>query len=179
MFVIWLTGPSGAGKTTLGKALKKELERQGHRVEFLDGDEIRHELYPNLGFSSEAREMHNRVVIKLAKTLEKHGVVVIVSLISPFKQIRKHARSQMNRFIEVYVNADLETRIKRDPKGLYKKALAGEIKGLTGLDGVYEVPENPEVVIKSDEMSVGEEVKAVLKAIESTKNEQPAPPQRT
>lgn len=161
-FVIWLTGPSGAGKSTLAHALEKKLKEMGYKVEVLDGDVVRRTLYPNLGFSKEAREMHNRVVIHMAKLLSRNGVVTIVSLISPYKAVREYARKEIGRFIEVYLKCPLEVRIKRDPKGLYAKAIRGEIKGLTGYDGVYEEPENPEVIVESHVMSVDEEVNAVL-----------------
>ena len=161
-FVIWLTGPSGAGKTSLALALKQRLNEMNYAVEILDGDEIRKKLYPDLGFSKEAREMHNRVVIHLAKMLSKHGTVVIVSLISPFKRIREYARKEIERFVEVYVYAPLDVRIQRDPKGLYAKAMRGEIKNLTGFDGVYEEPENPEVIVETHKMSIEEEVDTIL-----------------
>ncbi|EHP86156.1 adenylyl-sulfate kinase [Methanotorris formicicus] len=162
-FTIWLTGPSGAGKTTLANALKEKFKEMGYNVEILDGDEIRNTLYPNLGFSKEAREMHNRIVIHMAKLLSRNGVIAIVSLISPYKSVREYARKEIERFIEVYVYAPLEVRIKRDPKGLYAKALKGEIKGLTGYDGVYEEPDNPEVKVDSSKMSVDEEVELIIK----------------
>ena len=162
-FVVWLTGPSGAGKTTLAEALKERLEGMGLRVEILDGDEIRKELYPDIGFSREAREMHNRVVIHMAKLLSRNDVVAVVSLISPFKRVREKARKEIGRFIEVYLRCPLEVRMERDPKGLYAKAIKGEIKGLTGYDGVYEEPENPEVIVDSDRMGIDEEVEAVIK----------------
>ena len=165
-FVIWLTGPSGAGKSTLAHALEKRLKDMGYRVEVLDGDVIRKTLYPNLGFSKEAREMHNRVVIHMAKLLSRDGVVAIVSLISPYKAVREFARKELGKFIEVYLKCPLEVRIQRDPKGLYAKAIKGEIKGLTGYDGVYEEPDNPEVVVQSHIMSVDEEVDAVLSKAE-------------
>ncbi len=161
-FVIWLTGPSGAGKTTLAKALADRLSRMGLAVEMLDGDGIRTKLYPDLGFSEKEREMHNKVVIEMARLLAKNGVIVIVSLISPFRSTREEARREIERFMEVYLNCPLEVRIKRDPKGLYRKALKGEIKGLTGYDGVYEEPENPELVIDTSRMSVEEEVERVI-----------------
>ncbi len=163
MFVIWLTGPSGAGKTTLAKELEKRLRALGYKVEVLDGDQIRKKLYPNLGFSKEARELHNRVVIHMAKLLSRNGVITIVSLISPYKAVREYARKEIGRFIEVYLKCPLEVRIKRDPKGLYAKAIRGEIKGLTGYDGVYEEPENPEVIVYSDKMTPEEEAELVLK----------------
>jgi len=165
MVVIWLTGPSGAGKSTLARALEERLRSMGKRVEVLDGDEIRKTLYPDLGFSPEARKLHNRVVIHMAKLLSRNGVFTVVSLISPYRSVRELARKEIGDFIEVYVYAPLEVRIQRDPKGLYAKAMRGEIKGLTGYDGVYEEPENPEVFVDSSKMSVDEEVEAVLKVL--------------
>ncbi len=164
-FTIWLTGPSGAGKTTLAVKLAKRLKEMGYRVEILDGDTIRKTLYPNLGFSREARELHNRVVIHMAKLLSRNGVIAIVSLISPYKAVREYARKEIGNFIEVYVYAPLEVRIQRDPKGLYAKAIKGEIRGLTGYDGVYEEPENPEVKVDSSKMTPEEEVDAVIEKV--------------
>jgi len=161
-FTIWLTGPSGAGKTTLAVRLARKLRKLGYRVEVLDGDTVRKTLYPDLGFSKEAREMHNRVVIHMARLLSRNGVVTVVSLISPYKSVREYARREIGDFIEVYVYAPLEVRIQRDPKGLYARALRGEIKGLTGYDGVYEEPENPEVKVDSSKMTPEEEVEAVM-----------------
>ncbi len=161
-FTIWLTGPSGAGKTTLARKLAEKLAGMGFRVEILDGDEMRKTLYPELGFSREAREMHNRIVIHMAKLLSRNGVIVIVSLISPYRKVREQARKEIGDFVEVYINAPLDVRIERDPKGLYRKAIKGEIKGLTGYDGVYEEPESPEVTIDSSRMTPDEEVEAVI-----------------
>ncbi len=162
-FVIWLTGPSGVGKTTLAHALERKFREMGLNVEILDGDGIRSKLYPDLGFSEKEREMHNKVVVEMAKLLAKNGVVTIVSVISPYRALREYARKEIGRFMEVYLTCPLEVRIKRDPKGLYSKALNGEIKGLTGYDGVYEEPENPEVILETDKMSVEDEVEVVLK----------------
>ncbi|MBO8181415.1 MAG: adenylyl-sulfate kinase [Archaeoglobus sp.] len=166
MFVVWLTGPSGAGKTTLANALAKRLKELGHEVEILDGDGIRSKLYPDLGFSKEEREMHNKVVIEMAKLLAKNDVSTIVSIISPFKSTRDYARKEIDNFIEVYLKCSKEELIKRDPKGLYAKALKGEIKDLTGYDGTYEEPENPEVLLETDKLSVDEEVSILLKYLE-------------
>ncbi|RLI91764.1 MAG: adenylyl-sulfate kinase [Candidatus Altiarchaeales archaeon] len=162
MFVIWLTGPSGSGKTTLAKALKKKLEEMGYKTEILDGDEIRERLYPNIGFSNEAREMHNRIVIHMAKLLARNGIIAIVSLISPFRAVRNFARKEIGNFVEVYLRCPKEVRIRRDPKGLYAKAIRGEIKNLTGYDGIYEEPTNPEVVLDTDKLTIEEEVAKVI-----------------
>ncbi|WP_456469351.1 adenylyl-sulfate kinase [Archaeoglobus sp.] len=164
-FVIWITGPSGAGKTTLAKAIVEKLQSMGYTVEHLDGDKVRSKLYPDLGFSKEEREMHNKVVVEMANLLAKNGVIVVVSVISPYKEWREFARREIGRFVEVYLRCPLEVRIQRDPKGLYAKALRGEIKGLTGFDGVYEEPENPEVVLDTDRTSVEEEVEAILEKL--------------
>lgn len=161
-FVIWLTGPSGAGKTVLAHSLERRLKEIGKNVEVLDGDVVRHTLYPSIGFSKEAREMHNRVVIHIAKLLSRNGVIPIISLISPYRRVREFAREELDRFIEVYLKCPLDVRIQRDPKGLYAKAINGEIKGLTGYDGVYEEPNNPEVVVETHVMSVEKEAELVL-----------------
>jgi len=160
-FVIWITGPSGAGKTTLANALYNKLREMGYNVELLDGDCIRKKLYPNLGFSKEERWMRNRVV-EMARLLSKNGVITIVSIVSPFREWREYARRKSDGFVEIYLRCPLEVRIKRDPKGLYSKALRGEIKGLTGFDGVYEEPENPEVTLDTDKLSVDKEVNSFL-----------------
>ncbi len=162
-FVIWLTGPSGAGKTTLANALHEKFEEMGYTAEVLDGDGIRSKLYPDLGFSKEEREMHNRVVVHMAETLARNGVITIVSVIAPYRESREYARREIERFMEVYLKCPVEVRVERDPKGLYAKALRGEIKGLTGLDGHYEEPENPELVLETHRMSVEEEVEAVIR----------------
>ncbi len=162
-FVIWITGPSGAGKTTLANALHEKLEEMGYTAEVLDGDGIRSKLYPDLGFSREEREMHNKVVVHFAETLARNGVIAIVSVIAPYRSSREYARKEIKNFMEVYLKCPVDVRIKRDPKGLYNKALKGELKELTGLDGVYEEPENPELVLHTHRMSVEEEVEAVIR----------------
>jgi len=162
-FVVWITGPSGAGKTTLANALHEKLEEMGYTAEVLDGDGIRSKLYPDLGFSREEREMHNKVVVHFAETLARNGVIAIVSVIAPYRSSREYARKEIKNFMEVYLKCPVDVRIKRDPKGLYNKALKGELKELTGLDGVYEEPENPELVLHTHRMSVKEEVEAVIR----------------
>lgn len=166
-FVIWITGPSGAGKTTLVNALAERFKKLGAGVEVLDGDGIRSKLYPDLGFSREEREMHNRVIIQMANLLVKNEVVTLVSVIAPYRETRDSARNEIDKFMEVYLKCPLELRVQRDPKGLYAKAIKGEIEGLTGYDGVYEEPENPDLVLYTDEMSVEEQVdKLIDRAVE-------------
>ena len=161
-FTIWLTGPSGAGKTYLANGLKKYFEENNMPLEIFDGDSVRKKLYPDIGFSAEARKMHNKVVINHARLMTKHGVPNIVSLISPFKGIRDQAREDIGNFIEVMIESTKEVRIERDPKGLYAKAIAGEISNLTGYDGVYEPPVNPEVTVYSHQQTLEEEIEAVI-----------------
>jgi adenylylsulfate kinase len=164
-FVIWLTGLPGAGKTTISKNLAPKLETYGLKVEPLDGDEVRRQLSPDLGFSKADRELHAKRVVYLSKLLAKHGIVSIVSLISPYREFRAFARNEIKDFVEVYVKASLETCIKRDPKGLYKKALNGEIKDLTGLQDVYEEPLNPEVIVETEKESVEESCDKIIRRL--------------
>jgi adenylylsulfate kinase len=161
-FVVWITGVSGVGKTTLAKALYERLRSLNLGVEILDGDGIRSKLYPDLGYTKEEREMHNKVVIEMANLLAKNGIVVIVSMISPFRSTRELARKEIENFVEVYLKCSLEELIRRDPKGLYEKAINGEIVGLTGYDGEYEEPENPDLVLETDKLSVEEEVELLV-----------------
>ncbi len=164
-FVIWLTGLPAAGKTTLARALKEELQRAGKRVELLDGDEVRKWLSPEAGFTKEDRERHLMRVAYVSRLLARNGVVVIASFVSPYREVRRRIRKIVEedaKFIEVYVKCPLEVVIKRDPKGLYKKALAGEIKNFTGIDDPYEEPLNPEVIVDSNKMDLEKEVYQVL-----------------
>ncbi len=162
-FVIWLTGIPGSGKSTIAKRLKEVLKSKGLCVEHLDGDEVRPWLSPEAGFSREDRVRHLRRVAFVSHLLARNGVVVIASFVSPYRETRDLAR-ELNKgyFVEVYVKCPVEVAIERDPKGLYKKALKGEIKNMTGIQDVYEPPENPEVVVETDKESVDESVKKVL-----------------
>jgi len=161
--VIWLTGLSGAGKTTIARALQPVLASRGLGVELLDGDVVRKELSPDLAFSKADREAHARRVVYLCKLLSRNGVVSIVSLISPYREFRAFARDQIgDAFFEVFVKASLDACIKRDPKGLYKKALAGEIKDMTGLQDPYEEPINPELVVTTENETVEESVQKIV-----------------
>ncbi len=166
-FVIWFTGLPGSGKTTLANEIQKILRSHGYRVEILDGDEIRKGLSRDLGFSKEDREKHNERVMFVAKILSRNGVITLVPLISPYREIRDRARNEIENFIEVYVRCPLDILIKRDPKGLYKKALAGEIKNLTGLQDPYEEPLNPDIVIDTDKLTIEESVNKILSYLKS------------
>lgn len=161
-FVIWMTGLSGSGKTTIGTALMSKLIDLGHRVELLDGDEVRRQLSPDLGFTKNDREMHARRVVYLSKILARNGIISIVSLISPYRSFREYARKEIGNFVEVYVKTPLETCIKRDPKGLYKKALKGEITDMTGLQDPYEEPLNPELIIETEHNGIDESAEKIL-----------------
>lgn len=160
--VVWLTGFSGCGKTTIARLLEVELRKRKENVEVLDGDEVRQGLSPQLGFSAEERNLHNRRVIYLSKLLMRNGVNVVVSLISPYRKTRAYARAQLDRFIEVFVKASIEECIRRDPKGLYKRALAGEIKQFTGIDDPYEEPLNPEVMVDTEQETPQESAQKIL-----------------
>jgi len=165
--VIWFTGLPGSGKTTLGNALAKALREKGTTVERLDGDVIR-DIFPGTGFSPEDRDRHIRRVGYLAGRLEDHGVTVVASFISPYKDSRRFARSQCRRFIEVYLSTPLDVCEKRDPNGLYTRARKGEIPHFTGVDDPYETPENPEIRIDTSDMEVSECVSLVLSYLENT-----------
>ncbi len=151
---IWLTGLSGAGKSTLTKALAEEFK--GVAIEVLDGDEIRAHLSRDLGFSREDRIKNIERIAFLAGKLSKHGVLVLVPVIAPYEEARALARSLSDLYLEIYVKADLNTVQARDVKGLYKKATAGEIQNFTGLSDPYEEPENPDLIVKTDENSITE-----------------------
>lgn len=150
-FVVWLTGLPGSGKTTIAQALEKELLKMGWEVEVLDGDKIRKTLSPEAGFTREDRTRHILRVAYVSEMLMRHGVAVIVALVSPYADVRAKAREIIGeKFLEVYVKCSLKTCIKRDPKGLYKKALSGEITNMTGIQDPYEEPLNPDVVINTE-----------------------------
>ena len=163
--VIWLTGIPGSGKTTLALELQKFYQQKNLPVEILDGDEIRKTLSKDLGFSPEDRKEHNRRVIFVAQILAKNGVTTIVPLISPYRETRANARKEIPNFVEVWVKASVDECKKRDPKGLYKKALAGEIKNLTGLQAPYEEPENAELVLDTEKHSVEESIELIISTI--------------
>src|SRR5215471_12537451 len=151
-FTLWFTGLSGAGKSTLANLVAKELRQRAHRVEILDGDEVRTNLSKGLGFSKEDRDINIRRIGYVARLLARNGVVGITAAISPYQEIRDEIRAAAKAdgvsFVEVYVKCSIDTLADRDVKGLYRKALAGEIKNFTGISDPYEPPTNPEVIVE-------------------------------
>jgi adenylyl-sulfate kinase len=148
-FTLWFTGLSGAGKSTVSAILERRLRSLGARVEVLDGDVVRTHLSKGLGFSKEDRDTNIRRIGFVCQLLSRNGVIAIAAAISPYRETRDWVRSQVENFVEVYAHCPLETLIERDVKGLYKKAIAGEIKEFTGISDPYEPPLNPEVVIQT------------------------------
>lgn len=165
-FTLWFTGLSGAGKSTLSVPVAERLRRAGLRVEILDGDEVRTHLSKGLGFSKEDRDTNIRRIGFVAELLSKNGVVAITAAISPYKDVRAEVRQKITRhgagFCEVYVSCPIEVLAERDVKGLYKKALAGEIKNFTGVSDPYEPPDHPEVIVDSSKETVEESVEKIL-----------------
>jgi len=167
---LWFTGLSGSGKSTVAVALERELAKRGRLCYRLDGDNIRLGINKNLGFSAEDRTENIRRIGEIAKLFVDTGVLALTSFISPYRADRDSARALHEQagmeFIEVYVDCPLDEAEKRDPKGLYKKARAGEIKNFTGISDPYEAPEKPELVLKTAEMSLDEEVAAIIALLE-------------
>ena len=163
---LWFTGLSGAGKSTLASHLATELRRRGLKVEILDGDEVRTNLSKGLGFSKEDRDTNIKRIGYVCKLLTRNGVVAISAAISPYKEIRDYNREQIGQFIEIYVRCSIEALTQRDVKGLYKKALAGEIKNFTGVSDPYEPPETPEILVDSERQTEQESVRAIVGYLE-------------
>ena len=160
-FVVWLTGLSGAGKSTIAEALAPELLAAGKRVEVLDGDIVRTHLSEGLGFSREDRDLNVARIAFVAHLLARNGVAVIVSAVSPYKSTRNAARATIGDFVEVHVAPPLEECVRRDTKGLYKKALAGEIQQFTGVSDPYEAPDDPEITLDTSTIDVRASVQRV------------------
>jgi len=152
--VVWFTGLSGAGKTTIASALATELVRAGRRVEVLDGDVVRTHLSKGLGFSREDRDTNVARIAFVAHLLARNGVTVLVAAVSPYRQAREAARATIGDFVEVHVAPPLDECVARDTKGLYKKALAGEIPQFTGVSDPYEPPETPELTLDTSTIDV-------------------------
>jgi len=158
---VWFTGLPCSGKTTIAKEVKRILEEKGRDVELLDGDTIR-DYIRNKDFSKEGRNKHLRYIAVMSRLLSKRGVIVLCSFVSPYRENRDFARSICDDFVEVYVKTPVEVCIERDVKGMYKKALNGEIKGFTGIDDPYEEPENPELIVETDKETLEESTNKVL-----------------
>jgi adenylylsulfate kinase len=167
--VLWFTGLSGAGKSTLAHAVEEQLHQLGCRTFVLDGDNVRHGLSSNLGFSEDDRRENIRRIGEAAKLMMEAGVIAMTAFISPFRADREAVRNLMPHgdFFEIFCKASLETCESRDVKGLYKKARAGEIKNYTGIDSPYEAPEKPELVVDTDALSIEQCVNEVLKLLQA------------
>lgn len=165
-FTLWLTGLSGAGKSTIAEHVGEHLRAVGAPVEILDGDVVRTNLSAGLGFSKEDRDINIRRIGFVADLLTRNGVVVIVAAISPYRDVREEVRHRIGRFLEVYVHCPIEVLADRDVKGLYRRALAGEIQHFTGVSDPYEAPESPDLVIDSSVEDIETSVARVLAAID-------------
>lgn len=168
-FILWFTGLSGSGKSTLSDNLVRTFRERGFRVELLDGDEVRTNLSKGLGFSKEDRDTNIRRIGYVARLLSRNGVIAITAAISPYRdvrdEIRAHASLDGVPFVEVYANATIDALAARDVKGLYKKALAGEIANFTGVSDPYEAPLNPEVEVRTDTETVTQSLDRILAGI--------------
>jgi len=168
-FTLWFTGLSGSGKSTIAHLVGPELERRGHITEYLDGDTVRTHLSKGLGFSREDRDTNIERIGWVASRLTRHGAAVICAAISPYEETRKKARELVEEwgpFVEVYVAASVEECARRDVKGLYEKAMRGEIKGFTGVDDPYEEPASPELRIETEEHEPEESARIVVDKLE-------------
>ena len=163
--VIWFTGLSGSGKTTIAQIVEHRLLDAGVPIEILDGDVVRENLSKGLGFSKEDRDINIRRIAFVAHLLQRNGAFVITAAISPYRAIRNEARAMIKDFVEVYAEAPLEVCEERDVKGLYAKARAGEIKGFTGIDDPYEPPSSPEVVCNTAEETPEQSAQKVLERL--------------
>lgn len=163
---LWFTGLSGAGKSTLSAPIAALLTEQGYNVELLDGDEVRTHLSKGLGFSKDDRDTNIRRIGWVAKTLSKHGVIAITAAISPYRDVRDEVRGWVEKtgagFVEIYVKCSIDVLAERDVKGLYKKALAGEIKNFTGVSDPYEEPTDPDVVVDSSVETIEESLRKIV-----------------
>ncbi|WP_238134301.1 adenylyl-sulfate kinase [Calderihabitans maritimus] len=165
-FTLWFTGLSGAGKSTLAHLVAEELRRRGRKVEILDGDEVRENLSKGLGFSKEDRDTNILRIGYVARLLARNGVIAIAAAISPYRETREKVREANGDFVEVFVKCPLEECIRRDVKGLYQKALKGEIQQFTGISDPYEEPLNPEIVVETDRQEPEESAVLIISYLE-------------
>jgi adenylyl-sulfate kinase len=166
-FTLWFTGLPSSGKSTLARKVEEVLLERGMNVEVLDGDEVRETFSKGLGFSKEDRDTNIRRIGFVAKLLSRNGTVAITAAISPYRETRDEMRKAIGRFVEVYVQCPIDVLKERDVKGLYKKALAGEIKHFTGVDDPYEAPLKPEVLIESDREKAEQSVAKIITTLEA------------
>jgi adenylylsulfate kinase len=165
-FTLWFTGLACSGKTVLANVVAEELRKKGMKVERLDGDIVRKSLTRDLGFTDEDRRMNIERVTFVAKLLTRNGVAVLASFISPFNDIRAYSREEIGDYILVYVKCSLEECEKRDVKGMYAKARAGEIKEFTGIDSPFEEPNGADIIVETDEQTVEESKQIILEALD-------------
>ncbi len=166
-FTVWFTGLSGAGKTTLAERLQGLLKEQGYKVYLRDGDVVRTNLSKRLGFSKEDRDTNIRRIGFVCELLTRNGVVAIAAAISPYREIRDEVRQKVGSFVEVFASCPIEVLKERDAKGLYEKALKGEIQNFTGVSDPYEAPLNPEVVVETDKETVEQSLSKIVSRLES------------
>ena len=171
---LWFTGLSGAGKTTVSKLVEEELKRRGHKVEILDGDIIRTHLSKGLGFSKEDRDTNIKRIAFVCELLSRNEVIAIAAAISPYRATRDYARERIGNFVEIFVNCPLEVCMERDVKGLYEKAIAGEIDNFTGVSDPYEEPLAAEVVVSTHEETAAESAAKVIGKLEDLGYIEPA-----
>ncbi len=167
-FTLWMTGLSGAGKTTIAQIVEAELKGRGLKIERLDGDVVRQSLTRDLGFSKEDRDKNIERVSFVAKLLSRNGVGVIACFISPYQSVRDRVRAETTNFIEVFIDAPLDVCVQRDVKGMYAKAMAGEIPNFTGVSDPYEPPLNPEIVIHTDQETAEESAAHIIDYLEES-----------
>ena len=161
-FTVWFTGLPSSGKSTIADNLAEKLRESLLKVERLDADIIRKYLWSELGYTKEDRDENIRRATYLAKLLTRNGIITLTSFVSPYQELREHARQEIGHFVEVYVKCPVEVCAQRDPKGFYRKALAGEILNFTGVSDPYEEPLSPDVIIESDKESLGESIAKII-----------------
>ncbi|MCH8284580.1 MAG: adenylyl-sulfate kinase [Chloroflexi bacterium] len=166
-FTVWFTGLSGSGKTTLAERLHQLLKDREHKVELLDGDVVRTNLSKGLGFSKEDRDTNIRRIGFVCELLTRNGVVAIAAAISPYREIRDEVRAKVGNFVEVFCSCPIDVLTERDVKGLYAKALKGEIKNFTGVSDTYEEPLTPEVVVETDKETIEESLGKIVNRLEA------------
>jgi adenylylsulfate kinase len=166
-FTLWFTGLPCSGKTTISEIVERELRDRGVNVEALDGDEVRRNLSKDLGFSKEDRDTHIKRIGFIAKLLSRNGVATLAAFVSPYREVRQHLRNEIGNFVEVYVKCPVKVCMQRDIKGMYKKAIAGEIQNFTGISDPYEEPLEAEVVVETDKETPTESAQKVIRKLES------------